>query len=106
VLGGLIAAVIAYYFARKASRELREVADDLRRETQDVRHYIDALITYLEAAGAISVVRDEEGRPIETKILNLSAAWLGVRGLPATIKVEDPPESEGGEAPPEDNEGG
>jgi gas vesicle protein len=106
VFGGLISAAISYIFARKASKELRAEAYALRRETEDVRHYINALITYLEAAGATSVVRDEEGRPIETRISHLSEAVLGVSGLPATIKVDDPPEGEGNEAAPEGNEGG
>jgi hypothetical protein len=52
VFGGIISAVILYYFARRASKELRTEADGLRRETEDVRHYVDALISYLEAAGA------------------------------------------------------
>jgi hypothetical protein len=94
-LGGLISAVISWIFARRASKELRAEAAALRRETEDVRHYINALITYLEAAGVISVVRDENGRPIETTIIGLSPAELGARGLPATIKVDDPPEGEG-----------
>jgi hypothetical protein len=98
VVGGIISTAISYYFAQKASKELREEADALRRETEDVRHYINALITYLEAAGAISVVRDENGRPIETTIIRLSAAELGASGRAATIKVDDPPEGEGPEA--------
>lgn len=100
VLGAIISAVISYVFARKASRELREEADALRRETEDVRHYINALITYLEAAGIISVVRDEAGRPIETQIIKASAAVLGASGLSATISVDDPPEGESSEAAP------
>jgi hypothetical protein len=95
VFGGIISAVISYIFAREASKELREEADALRRESEDVRHYINALITYLEAAGAISVVRDENDRPIETTIIELSRADLGARGWRATIKVDDPPEGEG-----------
>jgi gas vesicle protein len=96
VFGGLISAAISYIFARKASKELREEADALRRETEDVRHYINALICYLEAAGAISVVRDEEGRPIETTIIHASAAALTVSGMSARATVEegDPPEGE------------
>jgi hypothetical protein len=102
VFGGIISAAISYYFARKSTQELRAVADGLRRETEDVRHYINALITYLEAAGAISVVRDESERPIETRITRMSVATLGASGLPATVKVDDPPEGEGGEAAPKD----
>jgi gas vesicle protein len=99
VFGGLISAVISYIFAQKASKELREEADALRRETEDVRHYINALITYLEAAGAISVVRNEAGRPIETQIIRLSAAAVGASGMSAKVTVEedDPPEGEDSE---------
>ena len=51
----------------------------------------------LEAAGEISVVRDEEGRPIETQIIRLSAASLGASGLSATVNISeaDPSEGEG-----------
>jgi len=100
VLGAIISAVISYVFARRASKELREEADALRRETEDVRHYINTLITYLEAVGIISVVRDEAGRPIETQIIKASAAVLGASGLSATISVDDPPEGESSEAAP------
>jgi hypothetical protein len=95
VFGGVVSAVISYYFARKASEELREEADKLREETKDVSHYINALISYLEAAGAISVVRDEAGRPIETRIIRLSGAVLGVSGLSATVTVEEADAPEG-----------
>jgi hypothetical protein len=107
VVGGIISAVISYIFAQQASKELREEADGLRRETEDVRHYINALITYLEAAGEISVVRNEAGRPIETQIIRLSAGAVGVSGLSATVTVEekDSPEGVGSEAAPRDDEG-
>jgi gas vesicle protein len=91
VVGGIISAVISYIFAQQASKELREEADGLRRETEDVRHYINALITYLEAAGMIQVRRDENGRPIETRIIRLSAAMSGVSGVSATPTVQERP---------------
>jgi YD repeat-containing protein len=72
VLGGIISAAISYYFARKASKELRKEAGGLLRETEDVRHYVNALISYLEAAGTIEVVRDQAGRPIEIRIIKAS----------------------------------
>ena len=65
VLGGLI----SLYFARRASQELRREADTLRRETEEARHYVNALISYLEAAGQIIVRRDEAGRPVQVQIL-------------------------------------
>jgi hypothetical protein len=57
----VISAAISYYFARKASKELRKEAGGLLRETEDVRHYVNALISYLEAAGTIEVVRRPSG---------------------------------------------
>jgi hypothetical protein len=48
-----------------------------------VKHYTDALITYLDAAGAIPPVpRDEAGKPIRTEIVRLSAASLGLVAWP------------------------
>jgi hypothetical protein len=91
VFGGIVSAVISYYFSRKVSKELRAEADALRRETEDVRHYLNALITYLEAAGMIQVRRDENGRPIETWIIRLSAAMSGVSGVSATPTLQERP---------------
>jgi hypothetical protein len=73
VFGGLI----ALYFSRRAAEELRREADTLRRETEDARHYVNALISYLEAAGQITVRRDEEGRPLEVRILRTSGTASG-----------------------------
>jgi hypothetical protein len=36
-----------------------------------VKRCVDSLISNLEATGMIQVVRDENGRPIETKIIRL-----------------------------------
>jgi hypothetical protein len=87
VFGGIVSALISYIFSQRASKELRTEADDLRRETEDVRHYVDALISYLEAAGAIEVRRDDAGRPIETRIIRLSAGVTGVSGMSANLSV-------------------
>ena len=65
VLGGLI----SLYFARRASQELRREADALRRETEEARRYVNAPISYLEAAAQITVRRDEAGRPVQVQIL-------------------------------------
>jgi len=49
------------YFSREASRELRSAADSLRSDTEKVRKYVNALITYLEGSKVISrVPRDEQ----------------------------------------------
>jgi hypothetical protein len=48
------------------------------------------------------VPRDKAGNPIPTEISRLSAGALGVSGLPATVKVDDPPEGERSEAAPKD----
>jgi hypothetical protein len=98
VFGGIVSAVLSYVFAQRASRELRKEADALRHETEDVRHYVNALISYLEAAREIEVRRDDAGRPIETHIIRASAAIIGTSGMIATPTVEhvDHPEDEGG----------
>jgi hypothetical protein len=84
VVGGLI----AYYFSRQASKELRAEAETMRRETEDARHYVNTLISYLvEAAGQIEVVRDEDGRPIQTKIIRLSGTMGGEMGVFGTLTV-------------------
>ncbi len=86
-LGGLI----AYYFSRQASRELQ--AEALRRETEDARHYVNALISYLEAAGQIEVVRDEAGRPIQTKIVRLKGIASEEEAGQLTVTRYEQPES-------------
>jgi hypothetical protein len=68
VAGVMLGGLIAYYFFRRASSEVQAEADALRRETENARHYFNGLISYLENAGQIEVVRDEDGRPIQTKI--------------------------------------
>jgi len=103
LLGAAISAGFSWYFYQQASDDLRKEAEQLRRETKDVQHYTDALITYLDAAGAIHPVpRDKAGKPIPTPISKLAHAELGVSGLPATVKVDDPPEEERSEAVPKD----
>jgi len=62
IFGGFISAVISYAFAWLASKELRAEAESLRQETREVRYYVDALISYVEAAG-IDVPRTPEGKP-------------------------------------------
>jgi hypothetical protein len=89
VLGGLI----AYYFFRQASKELRGEADALRRETEDARHYVNALISYLEAAGQIEVVRDEGGGPIQTRIVSLIGLANEEEAGRLTATQEEPPGS-------------
>ena len=69
VVGVVLGGLIALYFARRASQELRREANALRRETEEARHYVNALISYLEAADQITVRRDEAGRPVQVQIL-------------------------------------
>jgi gas vesicle protein len=69
VVGVVLGGLISLYFARRASQELRKEADALRRETDEARHYVNALISYLEAAGQITVRRDEAGKPVQVQIL-------------------------------------
>jgi hypothetical protein len=96
-LGGLI----AYYFSRQASKGLRAEADALRRETEDARHYVNALLSYLEAAGQIEVVRDETGRPIQTKIIRSKGIASEEEAGRLTTTREEPPE----ESPPSREDG-
>jgi hypothetical protein len=88
-LGGLI----AYYFSRQASKELQAETDALRRETEDARHFVNALISYLEAAGQIEVVRDEAGRPIQTKIVRLKGVASEEEAGQLTATRYEQPES-------------
>jgi len=62
VFGGIIAVAVTRHYARKSSKELHEVAEDLRHEVDEVRYYVDALISYLEVAG-FRVERTAEGKP-------------------------------------------
>jgi hypothetical protein len=104
VLGGIISAGISYIFAQKASKELREEADALRRETEDVRHYINALISYLEAAGSIEVRRNEAGRPIEVRIIYLSGTISGGGSMSGNPTVGEGDQPEGENSAPQGDE--
>jgi uncharacterized membrane protein YdjX (TVP38/TMEM64 family) len=48
LVGIVVGGLVAYYFFRQASKELQAEAETLRRETEDARHYVNALISYLE----------------------------------------------------------
>ena len=97
VLGGLI----AYYYSGQASKELRIEADALRRETEDARHYVNALISYLEAAGQITVRRDADSRPIQVQILRgggIASPRASSHAVPTlTSSPEQPQEAEDAE---------
>jgi hypothetical protein len=100
LLGAAISGGLSWYFYQQASDDLRNEAEQLRRETKGVQHYTDALITYLDAAGAIHPVpRDKAGKPIRTEIIRLSPAELGVSGMAAedTVDEDKPPEGKGQE---------
>ena len=93
LLGAAISAGLSWYFYQQSS-------EDLRNEAERLRRYNDALITYLDAAGAIHPVpRDKAGNPIPTEIIRLSPAELGASGQAATVKggQDKPPEGEGQE---------
>jgi hypothetical protein len=50
-LGVLLGGLINAFFSRRASQELKQEAENLRRETEKVRHYSRATITWLKEAG-------------------------------------------------------
>jgi hypothetical protein len=83
LLGAAISAGLSWYFYQQSS-------EDLRNEAKRLRRYNDALITYLDAAGAIHPVpRDKVGDPIPTEIIRMSHAKLGVRGEAAEVTVDE-----------------
>ena len=99
LIGGVITALLSRYYYQRASEDLRTEADKLRRETENVRLYVDALISYLEAVGQIRVTRDAEGRPIKAQILRGG----GIASAPSvgggTITTTQPEEPEGSGPP-------
>jgi hypothetical protein len=83
-------ALIAVWIARKDSHQLRSVAEDLRRETQEVRRYVDSLMSHLEMADLIEVHRDEEGKPPRIVFGRLKVApTTHMRADADVIKAED-----------------
>jgi hypothetical protein len=117
MVGVVIGGVISLYFSRRASRELRREADALRREAQEARHYVNSLISYLEAAGQITVRRDELGRPIQVQILRgggIASPRASSHAVPTLTYPEDqnrtdtPQEAEDAEerAVPEEEQAG
>jgi len=95
VFGGIISTAISYYFARRASKELRKEAGDLRRETREVRHYVKVLMGFLEEAGWIAVRYDDQGRPTNVTILRGGAASAPRSGSMGGGELKmSPPEEE------------
>jgi hypothetical protein len=93
--GALVTVAVGQYYYRRAERDLREAPGALRRESAEARHYTDALISYLEAAGVIEVRRASQGRPL--RIVPLRGRAVGSSGASASFAV-------GGEGPPPDEE--
>jgi hypothetical protein len=93
LVGIVVGGLVAYYFSRQASKELQAEAETLRRETEDARHYVNTLISYLEAAGQIEVVRDEAGRPVQTRIIRLEGITSEEEVWSPTVTQDAPPES-------------
>lgn len=69
--GALVTVAVGQYYHRRAARELRREADSLRRESEEARHYTDALISYLEDAGVIEVIRDSQDDRAGSSILRV-----------------------------------
>ena len=93
LVGIVVGGLVAYYFSRQASKELQAEAETLRRETEDARHYVNALISYLEAAGQIEVVRSEDGRPIQTRIIRLEGIASEEEVWSSAVTQDEPLES-------------
>jgi hypothetical protein len=106
LIGGAITAFVSRYYYQRASQDLREEADKLVRKTEDVRLYVDALISYLEAAGQAKVTRDAEDRPIKVQFLRGG----GIASAPSvgggTITQTQPEEPEESGPPQRGEEGG
>ena len=86
LVGGAITALFSWYFYQQAG-------DELRKEAAELRHYVNALISYLEAQGYIPEVRyDEEYRPQETKILRPGSITPPEQPPPSAAVQSDPPE--------------
>jgi hypothetical protein len=94
VIGGLITYAVSRYYYQQASKDLRQEALDLRRETREVRHYVNVLISCLESAGQIKVTRDAEGRPIEVQILKGGGIRTQVSMGGGTLVQSPPPGTE------------
>ncbi len=68
-LGALVTFLVSRHYYQRASQDLQTEAEGLRRQAREAREYVNTLISYLESAGQIRVTRDEEGRPIDIKVL-------------------------------------
>ncbi len=89
-VGGIITYLLSRHYYRRATEDLRREAGKLRSETERARTYINALISYLEAADAIRVSRDPEtGDPLEVQFLRVP-----------TIRSEEVFGEPGASAPP------
>jgi hypothetical protein len=90
IFGGFIAAIISYAFWWLSSEELRTEAEKLLAETQEVRRYVDSLMSHLEMADLIEVHRDEEGKPPRIVFGRLKVApTTHMRADADVIKAED-----------------
>ena len=63
---GAIVLVVSRFYHKKASEDLRQEAEsirrlveDVQRDTQAIRHYAYGLVAYLEEAGLIKPRRDQ-----------------------------------------------
>jgi hypothetical protein len=92
LVGGLITFVVSRHYYQRASQDLQTEAEDLRQETREARHYVNALITYLESAGLINVTRDQDGKPREIHFIYPAGGRpTGGAGKPGSRSAEDPP---------------
>jgi hypothetical protein len=64
VIGFLLSIAVEWWFGLSASKELRLVADGLKRESRELRHQNEITLSALASAGMFNPKRDETGRII------------------------------------------
>ncbi len=94
VIGFLLSIAVQWWFSLSASKELRLVADELKRESRELRHQNEISLSALAGAGMFNPKRNENGRIIGA-----------IHTLSGT-SVAGAPTSSGGltSSPPEDAE--
>lgn len=85
-IGALITGLIAKYYYRRATKDLKKEAAELRRLTDLVIQQIERM----EKSDLVRIIRDESGKPIGFKILMINAhdSFHGIDSTSPKISVE------------------